>query len=100
MVTLEELVPKNHLPRQIDAAVDFEFIRTKVAHLYCAFRFYYAGNAPACASKLHPRVSMHSKSTARGYGAHINRVLQIIVTPLPLLELTHVSGAASHRIGV
>ncbi|KIY04545.1 hypothetical protein DM79_A788 [Burkholderia mallei] len=36
MVTLEELVPKDHLLRQIDAAVDFEFIRAKVAHLYCA----------------------------------------------------------------
>ncbi|AIP03134.1 hypothetical protein DP51_3410 [Burkholderia pseudomallei] len=29
MVTLEELVPKDHLLRQIDAAVDFEFIRAK-----------------------------------------------------------------------
>ncbi|KOT12454.1 hypothetical protein DM56_5062 [Burkholderia mallei] len=36
MVTLEELVPKDHLLRQIDAAVDFEFIRAKVAHLYRA----------------------------------------------------------------
>ncbi|RIJ85306.1 IS5/IS1182 family transposase, partial [Ralstonia solanacearum] len=36
MVTLEELVPKDHLLRKIDAAVDFEFIRAKVAHLYCA----------------------------------------------------------------
>jgi transposase len=35
MVTLEELVPKDHLLRKIDAAVDFEFIREKVAHLYC-----------------------------------------------------------------
>ena len=34
MVTLEELVPKDHLLRKIDAAVDFEFIRAKVAHLY------------------------------------------------------------------
>ncbi|MGR3907852.1 hypothetical protein Q3A80_12470 [Burkholderia sp. SR8] len=31
MVTLEEFVPKDHLLRQIDAAVDFEFIREKVA---------------------------------------------------------------------
>ncbi|MHA6845702.1 transposase, partial [Ralstonia syzygii] len=36
MVTLEELVPKDHLLRKIDAAVDFEFIRAKVAPLYCA----------------------------------------------------------------
>jgi transposase len=36
MVTLEELLPKGHLLRKIDAAVDFEFIREKVAHLYCA----------------------------------------------------------------
>lgn len=36
MVTLEELVPADHLLRKIDAAVDFEFIRVKVAHLYCA----------------------------------------------------------------
>ena len=36
MVTLEELVPRDHLLRKIDAAVDFEFIREKVSHLYCA----------------------------------------------------------------
>lgn len=36
MVTLEDLVPKNHLLRKIDATVDFEFIRARVAHLYCA----------------------------------------------------------------
>lgn len=36
MVTLEELVPQDHLLRKIEAAVDFEFIRAKVAHLYCA----------------------------------------------------------------
>ena len=36
MVTLEELVPKDHLLRKIEAAVNFEFIREKVAHLYCA----------------------------------------------------------------
>ena len=36
MVTLEELVPSNHLLRQIDAALDFNFIRDRVRHLYCA----------------------------------------------------------------
>lgn len=36
MVTLESLVPADHLLRKIDAAVDFEFIRAKVAHRYCA----------------------------------------------------------------
>lgn len=35
MVTLEQLVPKDHLVRKIDTAIDFEFIRTEVAHLYC-----------------------------------------------------------------
>jgi len=35
MVTLEELVPKDHLLRKIEAAVNFEFIREQVAHLYC-----------------------------------------------------------------
>lgn len=35
MVTLEELVPEDHLVRKIDAAIDFEFIRDTVAHLYC-----------------------------------------------------------------
>src|SRR5574344_3093595 len=35
MVTLEELVPKNHLVRKVDAAIDFEFIRGEVEHLYC-----------------------------------------------------------------
>ena len=36
MVTLEELVPSNHLLRQIEAALDFSFIRERVRHLYCA----------------------------------------------------------------
>lgn len=35
MVTMEQLVPKDHLVRKIDAAIDFEFIRDEVAHLYC-----------------------------------------------------------------
>ncbi len=35
MVTLEELVPQHHLMRKVDAAIDFEFIRDEVAHLYC-----------------------------------------------------------------
>ena len=36
MVTLEELVPEDHLVRKIDATIDFEFIRDAVKHLYCA----------------------------------------------------------------
>jgi transposase len=35
MVTLESLVPADHLVRKIDAAIDLNFIRAKVAHLYC-----------------------------------------------------------------
>jgi len=35
MVTLEELVPKDHFLRQLDAAVDFSFIRERVRSLYC-----------------------------------------------------------------
>ena len=35
MVSLEELVPQYHLVRKVDAAIDFEFIRDEVAHLYC-----------------------------------------------------------------
>lgn len=36
IVTLEELVPKEHLLRRIDAAVDFSFIHDLTAPLYCA----------------------------------------------------------------
>lgn len=36
MVALEELVPKDHLLRQIDAVIDFSFIHDRVASLYCA----------------------------------------------------------------
>lgn len=36
MVTLEELVPKDHLLRKIDAVIDFSFIHERVAGLYCA----------------------------------------------------------------
>lgn len=35
MVTLEELVPADHLLRKINRFIDFEFIRTATAHLYC-----------------------------------------------------------------
>lgn len=35
MVTLEQLVPSNHLVRKIDKHIDFEFIREEVSHLYC-----------------------------------------------------------------
>lgn len=34
-ITLDELVPEDHLVRKIDTAIDFEFIRDAVAHLYC-----------------------------------------------------------------
>lgn len=36
LVTIESLVPADHLLRRIDAAVDLEFIRERVRHLYCA----------------------------------------------------------------
>lgn len=36
MVTLESLVPADHLVRKVNAAIDLTFIRAKVAHLYCA----------------------------------------------------------------
>jgi len=36
MVTLESLVPADHLVRKIAKAIDLDFIRERVAHLYCA----------------------------------------------------------------
>ncbi|MFC5446627.1 IS1182 family transposase [Rhizobium halophytocola] len=36
MVTLNSLVPKDHLLRKIDAVIDFSFIHERVAGLYCA----------------------------------------------------------------
>jgi len=35
MVTLESLVPSDHLLRKIDAVIDFSFIHDRVADLYC-----------------------------------------------------------------
>lgn len=35
MVTLESLVPEDHLLRMIDRFIDFDFIREETAHLYC-----------------------------------------------------------------
>lgn len=35
IVTLEQLVPKDHLLRKIDAVIDFSFIHDRVAGLYC-----------------------------------------------------------------
>ena len=35
MVYINELVPEDHLVRLIDMAIDFEFIRDEVVHLYC-----------------------------------------------------------------
>tara|TARA_Y100001954_G_scaffold26038_1_gene23673 strand:- start:186 stop:536 length:351 start_codon:yes stop_codon:yes gene_type:complete len=36
MVSLESLVPPDHLVRKIDAVIDFSFIHDRVADLYCA----------------------------------------------------------------
>ncbi|MGG6894016.1 IS5/IS1182 family transposase, partial [Rhizobium sp. BR 315] len=36
MVTLDSLVPRDHLLRKIDAVIDFTFIDDRVAGLYCA----------------------------------------------------------------
>jgi len=36
IVTLEELVPADHLLRKVARAVEFGFIRERAAHLYCA----------------------------------------------------------------
>ncbi|NJR20351.1 MAG: IS1182 family transposase [Hyphomonadaceae bacterium] len=36
IVRLEELVPKDHLLRKIEAVIDFSFIHERVAGLYCA----------------------------------------------------------------
>lgn len=36
LVTIESLVPADHLLRKTDASVDLEFIRERVRHLYCA----------------------------------------------------------------
>ncbi|CAI2042059.1 Uncharacterised protein [Serratia fonticola] len=33
----DQLVLEDHLVRKIDAAIDFEFIRDAVAHLYCPY---------------------------------------------------------------
>jgi transposase len=35
-VSIEELVPQDHLLRKIERVVDFSFIREKVKDLYCA----------------------------------------------------------------
>lgn len=35
IVTLDQLVPKDHLLRRIDAVIDFSFIHDRVAGLYC-----------------------------------------------------------------
>jgi transposase len=35
-ISIEELVPEDHLLRKIDKAIDFTFIYDKVKHLYCA----------------------------------------------------------------
>ncbi|MFC6657973.1 IS1182 family transposase [Roseibium salinum] len=36
MVTLEQLVPADHLLRKIDAVIDFSFVHDRVSALYCA----------------------------------------------------------------
>jgi len=32
---MEELIPRDHLLRQIDSKIDFEFVREMTGHLYC-----------------------------------------------------------------
>ncbi|WP_056831468.1 hypothetical protein [Psychrobacillus sp. FJAT-21963] len=36
MLTIEQLVPKDHFVRKLDAAIDFHFIYPLVEHLYSA----------------------------------------------------------------
>lgn len=36
MVTLDSLVPKDHLVRKLESAIDLSFIHERVKHLYCA----------------------------------------------------------------
>ena len=36
MVTLDSLVPNDHLVRKLEKAIDLSFIRDRVKHLYCA----------------------------------------------------------------
>lgn len=36
MVAIDQLVPQDHLVRLLDTAIDFEFIRDEVSHLYCS----------------------------------------------------------------
>jgi transposase len=36
LVSIDALVPSDHLLRMVDKAIDFSFIREKVARLYCA----------------------------------------------------------------
>ena len=36
MVTLDSLVPKDHLVRKLDKFIQLDFIRDRVSHLYCA----------------------------------------------------------------
>ena len=35
-VDIESIIPKNHLLRKIDKAIDFSFIRDFTSHLYCS----------------------------------------------------------------
>ena len=35
LVSIQALVPEQHLLRKVDQAVDFSFIRDRVKHLYC-----------------------------------------------------------------
>ena len=37
MLSIEQLVPENHLVRKLDAAIDFSFIYPLVGNLYSAF---------------------------------------------------------------
>jgi len=34
MVTIEDLVPEDHMPRKVDAALDLSFVYEETAHLY------------------------------------------------------------------
>ena len=65
-VTLDSLVPQDHLLRKIDAAIDFSFIHDRVAGLYCADN----GRPP-----LEPTLMFKALFIAYLFGVHSERQL-------------------------
>ena len=71
-MTLEELVPADHLLREIGATIDFRFSRERVAHLYCPDN----GRLTLAARRSRSRLEVEASGTRSDAGYYTAGIAQ------------------------